>query len=404
MSSGATAAKPLGWARALPWSGALVVACGPEPIVDATPPCPEPIVGLALGIDETCLVTESGRLRCFGNLHWLGAWLDSDDPLWAVPWVEYPSPIVDVVNLNGLFDRPCIVSADGGYACAHHSNGFPDALEYVDAPVITATVGELLLADGRLLQLAGTDATEAVLPGAVATLGPGVYHTCATTRAGEVACRGLNTWFEGDSELTGQLGVPGVELSVDYLVLPLTGARGVTVGDHHTCAWFESGEYACWGANHVGALGNGQIGDPIGDDETLDDLPRQSLDGAVVQMVANYSATCARLDDGGVRCWGDGAFVQLLEFNYQLDTTYAVPDPMAEPRIPLPEPAVDIDLGESHACAVGESGAVYCWGRFPSQFRETNNFAGFDNGGYLDPSTDMVRPLVLEDPEVCAAR
>lgn len=130
---------------------------------------------------------------------------------------------------------------------------------------------------------------------------------------------------------------------------------------------------ACWGDNTGRLLGNGTVGGAIGDDETLDDLERHMLDGEVVQVRANAEATCARLDDGGVRCWGYGVYARL---------------------------PIDIAMGTAHACAVGESGAVYCWG-FPPSFGETNSWLPTTEGGYLDPATGLVKPLLLADPATC---
>jgi hypothetical protein len=56
--------------------------------------------------------------------------------------------------------------------------------------------------------------------------------------------------------------------------------------------------------------------------------------------------SCALLDDGSVQCW-DGALGR-----------HDVPGPVEG----LPEPAVEIAVGDRHACARLESGKVACFG------------------------------------------
>ena len=392
-------------------AGALALAaCGPARIGDGgidPAPCPEPIVDLELGIYETCLLGESGRLRCFGSFSWLDEWLADEAPLWEVPWTEFPSPPIFVSNSGG---RVCVLLEDGRFECVLGGVGFTG--EVVDLnlevkPVAIfrwGTAERLLLADGRLVRVPENEDGEVELedtPGPLVQFAAAPHHHCAVTQAGAVACAGFNTYSPGGTEFTGALGVPGVAFSEKLILLPVTGAVGVATGMIHTCAWFETGEYACWGVDTSGLLGDGTSGGVIGDDETLDDLERHALDGAVVQIRANAWATCARLDDGGVRCWGDGRYVQLPRYNFMTGSTTTVADPLSEPRIPLPEPAIDIDLGKRHACAVGESGAVYCWGS-PPRFGETNSWS-LENGGYLDPVTGLVKPMQLEDPEACEA-
>ena len=58
---------------------------------------------------------------------------------------------------------------------------------------------------------------------------------------------------------------------------------------------------------------------------------------------------------GAVRCWGESYAAQLGDGTVSKELKGPV-------TVRLPEPAVDVALGSSSACARLVSGKVYCWG------------------------------------------
>jgi hypothetical protein len=81
----------------------------------------------------------------------------------------------------------------------------------------------------------------------------------------------------------------------------------LTAGQQHTCARLDDGSVKCWGSNVNGQLGLGdtqQRGDGPG--ELGATLPAVDLGPGrtALQLTAGYNHTCARLDDGSVKCWG----------------------------------------------------------------------------------------------------
>ena len=89
---------------------------------------------------------------------------------------------------------------------------------------------------------------------AVAT---GWEHTCAVHATGEVSCWGDDTNGElGNGEIVKQVPLP-------VRAVGISDATAVTTGHWHTCALRSTGEVSCWGRNHDGQLGNGEMG---GDD------------------------------------------------------------------------------------------------------------------------------------------
>lgn len=61
----------------------------------------------------------------------------------------------------------------------------------------------------------------------------------------------------------------------------------------------------CWGSNYLGVLGYGDR-EQVGDDETPAEAGDVDVGGPVSTLSAGAFATCALLESGSVRCWGDG--------------------------------------------------------------------------------------------------
>ena len=165
-------------------------------------------------------------------------------------------------------------------------------------------------------------------------LATGARHTCALAPQGAVHC-----WGNNDS---GQLGrsAPGVALPDGRVDLGTNRrAIGVFAGLEHTCAILADGAVKCWGLNNWGQLGVGDTtrrGDGVA--AMGDGLPVVDLGAGrrAIAIAAGSSATCALLDGGSVKCWGD---------NYQgalgygdLETRGAAPGTMGAALR-------DIDLG-----------------------------------------------------------
>lgn len=146
------------------------------------------------------------------------------------------------------------------------------------------------------------------------------YGTCAVVASG--ASTMLKCW--GDNSL-GQLGAgdtndrghtPG---TVGDALTPVDLGAGlsplyVAMGWDHTCALLSTGEAKCWGSNTVGQLG---LGDTVdrgrAPGQMGDALPRLTFGGAsqVTYLGIGISHSCARFDDGEVKCWGYNAAGQL---------------------------------------------------------------------------------------------
>ncbi len=196
----------------------------------------------------------------------------------------------------------------------------------------------------------------------IVALAAGTAHVCALMQTGDVACWGLGQF--------GQLGYGTVDDIGDDEAPTAAGmvalgrpARQLAAGVNHTCALLDDGSVRCWGENAFGSLGLGH-GLTVGDDETPDAYPPVELGGAAAQICAGGNRSCALLDDGSVRCWGRGANGRLgLGVDFGTRNLGDDESPTAVPAIDLGGPALEIACGGDHACALMEDRSLRCFGR-----------------------------------------
>ena len=96
--------------------------------------------------------------------------------------------------------------------------------------------------------------------------------------------------------------------------------------------------------------------------EMGDNLPYVDVGGTVVQLELGQSHTCALLDNGKVKCWGlnDEGQLGYGDTNNRGDNSNEMGDNL--PYVDVGGTVVQLELGESHACALLDNGKVKCWG------------------------------------------
>ncbi|CAE7820676.1 Rcbtb1 [Symbiodinium sp. CCMP2456] len=140
-----------------------------------------------------------------------------------------------------------------------------------------------------------------------------------------------------------------------------------SVGDH-TCVRGSTGYAKCWGYNNIGQLGLGTT-DNMGDgsNEMGDHLPVVALGAGrtVVEVATGVYHTCARLDDGSVKCWGYGDTGRLGQGNEEKrgDGSNEMGDHLPAVALGAGRTAVEVIAGDAHTCARLDDGSVKCWGR-----------------------------------------
>lgn len=131
---------------------------------------------------------------------------------------------------------------------------------------------------------------------------------------------------------------------------PSVSFAEVSLGHGHTCARLDDGTVRCWGWNLDGETGNGATGDDHGPA-----APAQvrDVEGAA-QVCVGFSYSCARLRDGTAECWGNNTHNQ-IRFSLRASCT-------AEPvRSPVDHIRA-LACGGWHVCALRDDGRVWCWG------------------------------------------
>lgn len=150
-------------------------------------------------------------------------------------------------------------------------------------------------------------------------------------------------------------------------------AIAVATGEVHTCALLDDRNVKCWGNNSFGQLGYGDTRDRGGVPADMgDNLPTVDLGTGrtAVAIAAAHYGTCAILDDGSAKCWGQG-----FGGTATRDDVGAAPGPLGDRLPPLDfggRRAVHLAMGESSACASLDDDTIWCWpggdGRPWSQF------------------------------------
>lgn len=192
--------------------------------------------------------------------------------------------------------------------------------------------------DGNVL---GTVVLEAIGAGASVTVS--AFHACALTRNGGVKCWGNNSAGQlGD----GNGGTPHALSTTPVDVTGLTsGVKAVRAGGDHTCAILDDGSAKCWGDNLAGALGDGtQIA-------SLVPVAVQGLPDRIKVISTGFKSTCAITEAGAAKCWGLNGRGQLGDGSFDHRTS-----PVSVTG--LDSGITDISIGSSHACAVTAQGAA----------------------------------------------
>jgi alpha-tubulin suppressor-like RCC1 family protein len=210
----------------------------------------------------------------------------------------------------------------------------------------------------------GDDETPSTIPpvsigGDVRAIAAGWYHTCAVLPLGNVRCFGIaadgrlgyaNPEDIGDDEAPSSAGDVDIGGAVSAL----------SVGPSHTCACLENGAVRCWGENESYRLGYPDLA-TIGDDETPASAGDIDLGAPARQVVVGGYHSCALLDGGAVRCWGQGSGGRLGYGNSNDIGDDERPRDVGD--IDLGGQAVQLTAGLLHTCALLTTGNVRCWGR-----------------------------------------
>jgi alpha-tubulin suppressor-like RCC1 family protein len=303
-------------------------------------------VSIAAGAGHTCALTNAGNVRCwgdnaFGQLGYGNVTRIGDN--------ETPATAGDV-NVGGVV---VAIAAGEAHTCAILQNGAVRCWGYNQYGQLgygnTTKIGD----DEQPASAGDVNVGEPVT-----AISAGVTHTCAITISGNVRCWGDNMY--------GQLGYANTTSIGDTETPSVAGdvnlggtAIAIAAGSAHTCALLATKRVRCWGDAMYGQLGYGNTA-RVGDNETPAAVGDVPLGGNATQIAVHEVHSCALIDTGAVRCWGDSMYGQL---GYGNKTRIGDTEPASTPGdVPLGTTAKAITVGFAHTCVRTTADAVRCWG------------------------------------------
>lgn len=280
-------------------------------------------VQVTAGYEHTCALTIMGGVKCWGSNYILQLGDGSNrDRTTPVDVIGLSSGVKAVSAGN---DHTCALTIMGGVKCW----GYNYLLNYGTAVVPAGT---------RPIDVIG-------LTSGVKAISVGGVHTCALMNTGSVKCWGSNGYGQlGDGTQTFRTA------AVDVSGLA-SGVIEISAGFTHTCALMITGGVKCWGSNGSGELGDGT--------ETSRTTPTDviGLISGAKAVSAGYQHTCAVMTTGSAKCWGSN-------FDYQLGLGDGGPRMSTTPVVVsgLSSGVIEISAGYWQTCAVLNTGGAKCWG------------------------------------------
>ena len=322
-------------------------------------------VALSAGSTHACAVLDNATVKCWGDNSTgalgLGTTTNAGD---GVGTVMSALPSVDLGA--GVSVRE--IHVGNGFTCALLTNATVKCWGKNDK-------GQLGLGDidnrgdgpnemGAALPIVDLGVNKTAIAIAVADA-----SVCAILNLGEVKCWGDNTdgqLGQGNDTSVGGAGVPAVA-SINPVDLGAgVTAKGIAAGASHFCALLQNDTVKCWGKNDKGQLGLGDI-DNRGDDlnEMGASLTAVNLGSGLsaTSIAAGGSSTCALLNTGAVKCWGENASGQLGQGN--TDSLGIAAGDIASAtavNITTNTTVVSLSAGQRNTCAVVVGPSLKCWG------------------------------------------
>ena len=283
---------------------------------------PGEVVAVAAGMAHTCAVLVDGSVHCWG-------------------WNAYGQ--VDGQAAADALRPQRISAAEPAKGVAA---GWTHSCALGRAAVVSCWGRSQVARTGRVRAGVYAPAPVEGVPRGVTELVAGAAHSCARVPYQGLSCWGDNQHWQLGSELR------------DWDALPVPDARlgaqlaHLAAGFYHTCAvsGAEARAVHCWGGNRFGQLGRKACA------RAIPPGPVEGLDASIAWLAAGEGHSCALVAGGkAVLCWGDNR-------HGQLGTGDGISSERPRRVAGLAGRAIAISAGRGHSCALGESGAIQCWG------------------------------------------
>lgn len=184
-----------------------------------------------------------------------------------------------------------------------------------------------------------------VEPKAIQIASGGAYN-CMLLNDGTVKC-----WGQANS--SGQLGNGTTTASsTPVQVTGITNAIQVNASYSHSCALLNNGTVKCWGQNTTGQLGDGTTTNSSSPVQVTGLSNAIQISSGFNDYSNNFS--CALINDGTVKCWGANYNGSLGNGTYTQSNSPVLVSGINN--------ATQITRGYRHACALLSTNSIKCWG------------------------------------------
>ena len=304
-----------------------------------------------MGGTHTCVIVDNGAIKCWGynNYGQLGVRINNVPETTAVP--------KDVLSFDGewTYTKAKSISLGYNHTCAlnYESKNSVRCWGYNNKGQLGTSSNSL--PNSWIVQVIKTLSNVTYIASNPFT--EDNSYNCVIINDGTVKCWGDNS--------SGQLGTSTtvtIATSTPINVYGLSGVRSIALGNSHSCAVINNGEVKCWGDNSSGQLGTSTTVTIA----TSTPINVYGLSG-VRSIALGNSHSCAVINNGEVKCWGNNSSWQL-----GTSTVYYSSSPISISGLGT---ATTISLGDNHSCSLVNDGNVWCWG---------NN--EYEQLGYVDDS------------------
>lgn len=277
---------------------------------------------VAAGRNHSCALHGDGGVRCWGRN-------DSNELGGAVSQTQVDTQLGNTSQLAAASGLTCVL-VDQSVLCSGAlpgdavNAGFLDLTPDGGVSFVTVAAGAMgVFAVTSMAQVVqrSEEAGWTVLPlPAFTRMSIANQHACGLLN-GQVFCWGDNS--------AGALGGPLLDAGTLAVAQPIAGeATSVCAAGYHACAVLMGGTMLCWGANGSGQLGLSSRERQVFTPQVVGGGPAGGPSGGWNQVTCGQDFTCGLLDDGGVRCWGNGAHGQLGHGR----AAELTPTPFTQPR------------------------------------------------------------------------
>ena len=130
----------------------------------------------------------------------------------------------------------------------------------------------------------------------------------------------------------------------------------IAAGTYNSCAILENQSMVCWGDNEYGQLGDGTT-----DGSAVPIYVNVAANETPVEVTVGQVTACALMESGNIYCWGSGYYGKMGNGEPWSDDY--VNTEMRQVLLPEGQGGQTVSISGGHICTILDNGDVYCWGR-----------------------------------------